>query len=97
MKLYKFYADWCQPCKSQTNLLKDFNKATIIPVNIEDNPIDDETGEDLCEIYGVRSLPTLVLVDEFNNTLKIWHGVTHPNEISEAIDTFENNRCDKMD
>jgi len=90
MKLYKFYADWCQPCKSQTNLLKDFDKVPIIPVNIEENTVDEETDEDLCIKYGIKSLPTLVLTDEFGDIIKIWHGVTHPKEISEAIDKLEN-------
>ncbi|WP_287385716.1 thioredoxin family protein [Lachnospira sp.] len=85
MKLYKFYADWCQPCKAQTKLLEDLNEnIEIIPINIE-----EESSSELCEKYGVRSLPTLVLVDEFGGDLKIWHGVTHPKEISEAIDELE--------
>ena len=86
MKLYKFYADWCQPCKAQTALLKDYEGIEIIPVNIE-----EESSVDLCDKYGVKSLPTLVLVDEFGDIIKIWHGVTHPKEISEAIDELEEN------
>lgn len=85
MRLYKFYADWCQPCKAQTKLLEDYEGIQIIPVNIE-----EESSEDLCEKYGVKSLPTLVLVDEFGDIIKIWHGVTHPTEINEAIDKLEN-------
>ena len=84
MKLYKFYADWCQPCKAQTKLLEDFEGVEIIPINIE-----EASSEDLCVKYGVRSLPTLVLTDEFGDIIKIWHGVTHPKEINEAIDKIE--------
>lgn len=85
MKLYKFYADWCQPCKTQSKLLEDLvEKIEIIPINIE-----DESSEELCQMYGVKSLPTLVLTDEFKDVIKIWHGVTHPKEISEAIDKLE--------
>lgn len=85
MKLYKFYADSCNPCKTQTKLLEDLQeKIEIISVNIE-----DENSSDLCELYGVKSLPTLVLADEFKDIIKIWHGVTHPQEISEAIDKLE--------
>jgi len=85
MKIYKFYADWCQPCKVQTKLLEDLcEKVEIIPINIE-----EESSSELCELYGVKSLPTLVLTDEFGDIIKIWHGVTHPKEISEAIDKLE--------
>lgn len=85
MKLYKFYADWCQPCKVQTKLLEDLKeKIEVLPINIE-----EESSSELCELYGVKSLPTLVLTDEFGDIIKIWHGVTHPKEISEAIDKLE--------
>lgn len=88
MKLYKFYADGCQPCKAQSRLLEDLTGMEITPINIE-----EESSEILCEKYGIKSIPTLVLTDEFGDVIKIWHGLTHPDEISEVIDKL----CEEVD
>lgn len=80
MKLIDFYADWCSPCKMQGELLQSFDSVEIEPVNVE-----NEENESLCEEYGVKSLPTLVLLDDDNEMIKEWHGLTHPDEILKYI------------
>jgi thioredoxin 1 len=57
--LVKFTASWCQPCKTMTDILRDFipemgNHVRFVEVDIEANP-------ELSNLYQVRSLPTLVL------------------------------------
>ena len=80
MKLIKFYADWCSPCRTQGELLQSFDTVEIEPINIE-----DESNESLCDKYGIKSLPTLVLVDDDGEAIKEWRGLTHPSEILEYI------------
>lgn len=80
VKLYKFYADWCVPCKQQTKLLEE----TPICVEVKSFNVDEE-AEKVAK-FGIRNLPTLVLVDDEENTLKFWHGITKPSD----IDTFIN-------
>ena len=58
-KLLKFSATWCVPCKllSET-ILRAGDKITV---PIEDIDIDAQPV--LLQRYGIRSVPTLVLID----------------------------------
>ena len=58
MKILRFTASWCQPCNS---LAKNLEEAKLnIPVEV----IDLDVHNDLAIEYGIRSVPTLVLIDE---------------------------------
>lgn len=79
VKLYKFYADWCAPCKQQTKLLEE------TPVCVEVIPVDVDKEEEKASDFGVRGLPTMILVDEEDNIIKSWHKLTNPTEINAFI------------
>lgn len=59
--LIDFYADWCQPCQQQSQILErveqasPHDQASIIKVNIDQHP-------ELVSSFGVSSLPTLMLI-----------------------------------
>jgi len=58
MQLLKFYATWCNPCNAMTEIMEEITfPYEVISVDIEENM-------DLALKYGVRSVPTLVLVNE---------------------------------
>lgn len=64
MKALKVYADWCGPCKALTMTLNEMdNLPEIENVNIDGNIA-------LAARYSVRSVPTLILLDEDGNELK---------------------------
>lgn len=80
MKLLQFKAVWCNPCKMQT---KEFEENTV---DVELVPIDiDEDDKDLATQYGIRSIPTMILVGDNDKVLNKWVGVTKSSTINEFI------------
>jgi thioredoxin 1 len=68
MKLLKFSASWCQPCKQLdkllTEALPEYPDIELVHMPIEDN-------KDSVSYYGIRSVPTMVMLDEDNTVLRI--------------------------
>ena len=60
MKILKFYAEWCNPCKVLANNIDKFKESHP---EIEFVSINVEEDEDLAEKYGIRNLPVLVKLD----------------------------------
>lgn len=79
VKLYKFYADWCGPCKQQTKLFEE------TPIDVEIVPINVDKEEQKAIDFGVRGLPTMILVDEEDNMITSWRKLTMPSEINKFI------------
>lgn len=57
MRLLKFGAVWCSPCKAMDVLL---DEITQIPVERYDIEVDGA----LALVYNIRSVPTLILEDD---------------------------------
>jgi len=66
MKLLKFHALWCGPCKMLTKVMDDIE----FPYEVEVVNVDH--NEELVSKYNVRGVPTLVLLDDDGNVV-----VTH--------------------
>ena len=86
MRLLKFYASWCGPCKQQGNILEGFKALPIESIDVDD---DDNT--DIIDKYGIRGLPTILLLDDKNEIIKRFGGLTSLEEINEAIKNYEQN------
>lgn len=68
-KVLRFTASWCNPCKMLATTLEDVK--TSIPIEV----IDIDEKQDIAIEYGVRGVPTLVMLDE-NVEVKRQTGVT---------------------
>jgi thioredoxin 1 len=69
MKILRFTASWCNPCKTLASNLEKIN--THIPIEVVDIDIHTE----LALQYGVRSVPTLVMLGDTDVELKRIVGV----------------------
>ena len=57
MEVLRFTASWCQPCKALAQQLQELDLDKEVTV------VDIDEQSDLAIKYGVRSVPTLVAVD----------------------------------
>lgn len=79
MRLVKFSADWCLPCKTLAKTLEGIN----LPYPLESIDIDKEPG--LTGKLGVRGVPTMVLLDDNDVEVGRLVGVKTKAEIEEFI------------
>lgn len=72
MKILKFAADWCGPCKELSKWLatKDHDHE-IVEINIEGN-------KEMCEHYGIRGVPTMVMLNNDDTVRKTIVGFNIP-------------------
>lgn len=78
MKLLKFWASWCVSCSNQSKLLENFTDIPVIDCDVEDNP-------EMADKYGIRSLPTLILLDENDKEIHRFNGFTTLDKIREKL------------
>ena len=78
-KLIKFSASWCQPCKA---LAANMKYVEFGDVQYEDVDIDENM--ELAKKYGIRGVPTLVLLEDDVEVKRI-SGVLMADKIEEFI------------
>jgi len=84
--LYDFYADWCGPCKQQDPILDELADDYADEDEFEIEKIDADEDRETANEYQVRSLPTLVLVDDDGDVLDRFVGLTDKDELDDAVD-----------
>ena len=89
MEILRFTASWCQPCKALAQQLEDLGLDKEVTV------IDIDEQSNLAIQYGVRSVPTLVAVDN-NKEVKRMVGIKSKDILLDWFPkTIENNNIIK--
>lgn len=83
MKLLKFYSTTCIPCKQQGEILKQ-----VKGIEVQDIDIEEDENIELISNYKVRNVPMLVLLDENEDPLRVFRGVTKANDIQTVVDFY---------
>lgn len=81
MKVYKFYADWCQPCKMLSKVIEDAGEkvtAEIVNINIDQDMMTAIN-------FNVRGVPAMVMVDENDKEVKRLNGYVNEEKLLEFL------------
>lgn len=81
MKVYKFYAQWCQPCKVLSKVIEDAKDK----INVEIVEFDIDAEMMTAINYGIRSVPTMVLVDDDEKEIKRLNGLVNEQKLLEFL------------
>lgn len=85
MKVLDFYGDYCGPCKSLAPILDkvlEEKGLELKKINIEDD-VDDLSAE-----YGVRGIPTVIVVDDNDKEIKRFSGMKQEAAVREFFNEF---------
>lgn len=85
MKIIKLSAEWCCQCKSLTD------KLDSMGIKYDSVDVESDYGDDLATKYKVRSLPTMIILDDNDEFLGKLSGNPSEEVIKSFIDKYETN------
>jgi thioredoxin 1 len=80
MKVLKFYADWCGPCKALSATIEKYYTGNVPIENIN---IDEDNESAMT--YGIRSVPTCILLDEHGTEVRRKTGMMMADEFENFV------------
>lgn len=78
-KILKFYSESCAPCKVMSNKLKGLD------VEVKDIDIADGDNIDVCNKYSIRTVPTIIVLDENDELVSTFKGIVPIEDIKKAL------------
>lgn len=85
-KLIKFWAEWCAPCRFMAPIIEDVLKDSLYSsVELISINIDDETGQKTAREFGVRSIPTFILINDKNQVINTLIGTASDIQVREFL------------
>jgi len=80
--LLDFYADWCGPCKRQGPMLEELKEK--MGEKIEVKKIDVDQNMDIANQYGIRVVPTLIILKD-GKVIRTLEGVTSAESLESML------------
>ena len=81
MKIWKFFGSWCRPCKALTKV---FTEAKI-----EHQDIDVDKNEELTDKYHVKSVHTVIVLDNEGEELGRFVGPRTKEQLLEELNKYD--------
>jgi thioredoxin-like negative regulator of GroEL len=81
-KILRFTASWCEPCKALSKTIDRIE--TEVPIQVID--IDDEP--ELAQHFMVRSVPTLVKIDQDKKEVERLVGMQYQSDLDKFINSL---------
>ena len=81
MKVLKFQASWCQPCKMLSRVVDEAKDKISVPIE----EVDIDENAELAKKFNIRGVPTLVMVDDAGNTVKSKTGYLNEKQLLEFV------------
>ena len=83
MHILKFKANWCGPCKVMDQVIKD----SKLDIHVGD--IDIDVAQNTAVEYGIRGVPTLIMLGHENEELGRKTGVMTVDQFKQWVKSFE--------
>ena len=81
----KFYSPCCGQCKVVAKEFKDHPiDASVEDINVMENP-------EVADKYNVKSLPTILLLNDKDEVVETWHSIVKSEVINSKIKEYEAN------
>jgi thioredoxin-like negative regulator of GroEL len=71
----KFWAEWCKPCIAFT---PHFVKAAENYTGANFVAVDCDEADEIVEMFGIRNIPTIVLIESINDIVDVSKYVAYP-------------------
>ena len=81
MKALKFSASWCGPCKMLATVIANAGDKITVPIE----NIDIDENQELAVQYGIRGVPTMVIVDDSGNEVTRKTGMMNESQLLEFL------------
>ncbi|MGI9525500.1 MAG: thioredoxin [Weeksellaceae bacterium] len=79
-----FYADWCGPCKTLAPIYEELSKE--YEGKIDFYKIDTEQEQEISAMFNVRSIPTIVFINNDGKEPQILNGALPKQEFKKVIE-----------
>lgn len=84
MKIIKYGADWCGPCREMSKILK---KSSYI---VEEIDIDADENQELVDSKNIMTIPVLEFYDDENVLVHTHKGLITLEELNTLVDNLYN-------